>query len=528
MRLSNSFTRRFGQKTAKTPASILLSATLLLVCLLLPGAAQAQFSDNFDDGDFMQNPAWQGDTPLFRITADGKLQSNGPAATSVIHLSTPVTLLDSTIWEFSVNLAFAPSNSNYARIYLISDQADLRGSLNGYFVRIGENGTTDGVDLFLQQGALTTARRIIDGADRRAATNPVALQIRVIRNKAGVWQLFSKRDSEPDFIKEGETVIENTLPLTAGHFGIVCNFTSTNRQRFAFDDFIITDGLPPLVPIGHRELIISELLADESPRVELPSAEFVELYNPTNRAINLRNCTLGDPTTRAVLPNFSLRPGEYVILCRTVNVADFAPFGRTLGIANFPSLNNAGDELTLRNPAGQLIDQVRYTDQWYADATKAEGGWSLEQIDLTNACGEEGNWRASEADEGGTPGEPNSVAASKPDFTPPVLLAAEVVSPTQLRLAFDERLDSLAAADATNFRLEPTVAIAAASPERPGMRNIKLSLSTPLAARTVYTLRVQGLKDCNQNLVTNAQTATLALPEPADSLDVVVRTSSST
>lgn len=51
-------------------------------------------------------------------------------------------------WEFTVQINFDPSATNRARIYLISDQENLNGSLNGYSLQIGESGTTDSYDLY--------------------------------------------------------------------------------------------------------------------------------------------------------------------------------------------------------------------------------------------------------------------------------------------------------------------------------------------------------------------------------------------
>lgn len=480
--------------------------------------AQAQFADNFSDNNFTKNPAWQGDTTLFRITNDQKLQSNGPSATAVLALATPVELSGRMEWEFSVTLNFAPSTSNYVRIYLMSSQADLKNALNGYYIRIGESGNTDGIDLFRQNG--TTSTKIIDGIAGRAATNP-SFKIRVTRDVQGNWQVLSQSATESTFTSEG-TATDDVF--SSGTFvGVVCNHTSTNRQGFVFDDFKVNvEPVKPEPPVGFRELIITELLPDESPRQELPSAEFVEVYNPTDRAINLKNCTLSDGSTNTTLPSYSLESHAYLILCKSSYTTDFEAFGKVLGLSTLPSLNNSGNEITLKNPAGQLIDQVRYDISWYQDAVKADGGWSLEQIDVTNPCGEENNWTASVANEGGTPGKANSVAASKPDFTPPTLQLTEVVSATQLKLVFNEKLDSNAAAELAHYQLSPGVKIVSAQSQKPALREVVVQLQDSLRPKTLYTLTVTGIKDCNQNIAMQPQTSQLALPEEADSMDVVI------
>ena len=112
---------------------------LIAVLLLVPGYLTAQVSDDFSDGDFTSNPVWSGDNTEFEIDGN-QLNSNGPSATSVLHLSTANTVIDNTTWEFLIDLDFSPSGSNKVRAYLVSDQSDLESSLNGYFIEIGQSG----------------------------------------------------------------------------------------------------------------------------------------------------------------------------------------------------------------------------------------------------------------------------------------------------------------------------------------------------------------------------------------------------
>src|SRR5690606_17658959 len=117
-------------------------------------------------------------------------------------------------------------------------------------------------------------------------------------------------------------------------------------------------------------------------------------------------------------------PGHYVILCADAIVSQFKNYGPVVGCSNFPTLNNSGDALTLRNPASITIDSVHYRSDWYRDGDKAEGGWSLERIDPANFCAGSENWMASEDPAGGTPGRQNAVIASMPDNMGPRLVRA--------------------------------------------------------------------------------------------------------
>ena len=137
---------------------------LLLCCNCLPVIAAAQFSDDFSDGDFTNNPAWNGDTAKFEIViAPNMLHLNAPAISNVAYLSTPSQSINNAVWEFLVRMDFNPSSSNYAKVYVVSDRDSLNAALNGYFVKVGN--TTDEVSLYRQDGATDT--EIIDGTDDR-------------------------------------------------------------------------------------------------------------------------------------------------------------------------------------------------------------------------------------------------------------------------------------------------------------------------------------------------------------------------
>jgi hypothetical protein len=191
----------------------------------------AQFSDNFTDGNFTLNPAWQGSTQFFTINSSKQLQSNG-SGSDTIFLVTPSQKLIDAEWQFWLRMNFSPSNQNYIKIYLASDQADLTGNLNGYFIRIGENLSLDGIDLFRQEGAVITP--LINGTDGHGAIKPL-LRIKVIHRANGDWELYSDTTGGSNFVSEG--IANDNIINTSDYFGIVCGFTSSNAKNFYFDDF---------------------------------------------------------------------------------------------------------------------------------------------------------------------------------------------------------------------------------------------------------------------------------------------------
>ncbi|MGY3091389.1 hypothetical protein ACVWYF_004455 [Hymenobacter sp. UYAg731] len=283
---------------------------------------------------------------------------------------------------------------------------------------------------------------------------------------------------------------------------------------------------PPVTPlIG--DLIISEIFADETPQVGLPLFEYLEIYNRSlTKTISLRGVRLGkgSTTTVAVFADTArLAPGQYAVVCGSTHTADFAQYGKVYGPTSFPSLSNGGDQLILRGADGRTLFEVTYSDAWYRDIKKKDGGWSLEMIDTNNFCAGAENWTASTDASGGTPGRANSVRAVNADALAPALLRAVALNATTVRAYFSEKLDSTTAATVSRYALAaPGPAITRAAPVGPDFRQVDLTLAAALSPSRPVTLTVQTATDCAGNASGVLQPATFALPETAVSGDVVI------
>lgn len=274
-------------------------------------------------------------------------------------------------------------------------------------------------------------------------------------------------------------------------------------------------------PVSSKDIILSEIFADPSPSVSLPEVEFVEIYNRSNNPIDLGGWKFSDGSTVAILPSKIILPGNYWIIVPAASASSFTPFGNTLGVSNFPSLNNTGDALTLHTSDNQLIDSVNYNPTWYRDEEKEPGGWSLEIIDLNNPCGESDNWTASEAPAGGTPGKQNSVNANKPDLTGPQLLSVSVVNTQSLLAVFDEKIEKPVTPDL--FSIEPTIPISLADFTTTTLREVRLQLAEPLSTGIIYTLSILDLRDCSGNFIQDGfNQIQFAVPEEAEAGDLLI------
>jgi len=84
-----------------------------LLLYLSPSLSFAQLQENFQDGDFDANPTWSGDNALFTI--ESEILKLNAATAGTAFLSTPITIIDSTSWNFWLDLDFNPSaNGNFS------------------------------------------------------------------------------------------------------------------------------------------------------------------------------------------------------------------------------------------------------------------------------------------------------------------------------------------------------------------------------------------------------------------------------
>ena len=272
------------------------------------------------------------------------------------------------------------------------------------------------------------------------------------------------------------------------------------------------------------DILIDELMADPTPQVGLPNNEWLELRNVSAVTINLLGWRIGDATGQSgTMPSYNLLPDSFVIVCTASAVAVMSVYGPTISVTSFPSLDNTGDVIYLRSPQNKIIHAVSYTDAWYQNELKKDGGWTLEMIDNKNPCSGFTNWKASTDIKGGTPGKKNSVDALNKDVTAPQLLRAFATDSLNISLSFDEPLDSLKAATVGNYNISDGIGIPqSAITITPTFDKVSLKLNTPLARNKVYTVTVSTVSDCVNNTIGNKNTARVGLSEVADSLNIVI------
>ena len=344
-----------------------------LLFLLLPTLIFSQvFQDNFNDGNFTTNPQWFGDTSTFIVNNSQELQLNDTIG-GTAQLYAPLTISDSTVWEFYFRMEFAPSTSNQLRAYLSSDATDLSGSLNGYYLEIGASAATDALKLYKQTG--TTKTLLITGTVGAVANDPALASVRIIRNDAGDWQLLADYSGGTNYVLEG-TATDNTHS-TGSFFGFYCKYTSTRKDKFYFDNIqvspLFTDIEPPT---------IDTIFATSNTEIDIYFNEFV------------------DQTTADDINNY-LIDGSANVMSATRDANDFSLVHLTL---NFQLTNNQSYIVTVvniddENGNTQTNDQKNFTfldiqtatigdiliNEILADPTPSVGLPEFEFVELYNA-----------------------------------------------------------------------------------------------------------------------------------------------
>lgn len=272
------------------------------------------------------------------------------------------------------------------------------------------------------------------------------------------------------------------------------------------------------VPPEKFEIVFNEIHAIPNSSTILPNAEFVELYNRTNKLINLNGFKFSDRTSVTTINNAIIPAFGYLIVCGPSALDSLNVYGKAIAVSSFPSLNNSDDLLTLRKPNGEIIHQVEYFDTWFDNIEKEKGGWSLEMIDPNNPCGEANNWKASADNKGGTPGAQNSVFGNNPDTDAPKLVSVFAIDTSTVEVNFNEVADSLSLLNA-NYEINNAIVIDTIIWQN--SKQVILKLTNNLQPNVFYTLTINGCSDCVGNMSNNL-IADFILPAEAIKGDIII------
>ncbi|MDR0866106.1 MAG: lamin tail domain-containing protein [Candidatus Symbiothrix sp.] len=507
---------------------------IILLFSLQSLTAFSQFSDNFSDGLFLSGTHsdrevnWSGDIAEFVVNDALQLQLYSADTHSPSQLKTRSSIVGDTSWEFYVKMNFNPTASNYSKIYLASDEENLTGELNGLFIRIGYS---DKNICLMRSKKGSNNQTLIQGEKKRLDLASVALDIKATLDTDGKFQLYSRLAGETNFTLEGSCDLVE-IPVS-DWFGIVCTFTSTRNKSFFFDDFVVKqlsgngdpgtnpDPDPDPDPDFPKEgdILFSEIMAAPSSG----NPEYVELYNTTNQTFRLQDCLFfyGDKSYK--LPDKSITPKSYFVLCKTTTTDWFPENANACGVTSFPTLANTGKLLMLGNTKDELISWFEYSDKMYNDNTKKAGGWSLECIDLANLSNTSANWSATADASGGTPGKVNSIQAGNPDATIPAILSTTLLEGNQVAIVFSKPMNRNSLLNKASYRIPDTsYEITDLETDYPQGTNLTIQLNKFPPQGELIELSLSGVRDLSGNGLGTAQSISIGNGFEAEESEVII------
>ncbi len=357
---------------------------LFFVLTVLKSAAQ---DVDFMTADFNSAETWNFENENFTTSADGFITHNSDVyGTDFIYKELTDFSMEkgSVTWTVDLITDFKNSGNNNFQIFFLAnhentDYEDFEG--------VGlATGVKNSLLLIRCNGKKTETLYTFQDAFSSGSFT-------VTRSVSGVWTV------------NGETVYDDGgAQYQAGYLLMKFKFNKTGAKKFAFkfSEFWQKYEEKPIhyeaeiFQARPSEIVINEIMADVSPApFALPEKKYVELFNKSRNAFNIKNYTFVIGQDEFTLPEMWLKSNTYLVLDDE--------------FINTDKLTVSGKFLALKNADGKILDSLTYSVSLYNDDDKKSGGFSMERIDPENTCYQQNNWKASQNLSGGTPGEKNSV-----------------------------------------------------------------------------------------------------------------------
>lgn len=268
------------------------------------------------------------------------------------------------------------------------------------------------------------------------------------------------------------------------------------------------------------DVIISEIMADPSPTVGLPNAEYIELHNRTSRPVVLTNWKLTLGSTQKNLPEITIDSGAYVIITAEKNAESLSEFCDKIYTLSSLSITDGGQTIVLSDNNGNVMHAIAFKKQWHHEKIKQEGGWSLEMKDPQRPCLNAENWDSSVAELGGTPGRENSINQVVVDIQKPIIEGITTLGKRILRLHFSKSIQTVSE---HAFRIQPFIAVEKITEVPPLFQSIDVHLADSLADLQQYQIEVIDIiSDCEGNCVLTGSSKAFGVARKPSHNDLII------
>ena len=196
-------------------------------------------------------------------------------------------------------------------------------------------------------------------------------------------------------------------------------------------------GMPQRADSG--DIIINEVLFEGTE--EIP--EFIELYNPSDKIVDLRNYRLAFFDGLSSIPSdefivstefLQLMPDAYIALTENKrqlrHYFSLGPEHRTYELSNWKNLSNSGFGLALVSPDNIILDQANFNSSIHSPLVTNTAGVSLERINPEQKGSIESNWHSASSVSGyASPSEMNSQNLSSANSDNLFAISPKAISP---------------------------------------------------------------------------------------------------
>ena len=186
------------------------------------------------------------------------------------------------------------------------------------------------------------------------------------------------------------------------------------------------------------DIVINEVLFNPRPG----GVDYVELYNRSDKIINLKDCYIAGRAANGVVGAEKLLsnenrlwfPGDYIVitedpfivrqqyLCK--NPDAFAT------VATMPSYPNDKGDIVVLNSRGRIADELRYDEKWHFKLISNNEGVALERINYNSPTQNASNWHSAATNTGyGTPTYQNAQFRNDVQENAMIAITPRVFSP---------------------------------------------------------------------------------------------------
>lgn len=282
-------------------------------------------------------------------------------------------------------------------------------------------------------------------------------------------------------------VLEFSDPFQSGQKTLMIDNDLRSASGFSISGdtefpFIVFDSF------ADGDIIINEFMY----RPPSGYVRYVELFNSSNKLLNLRNWRLqrrdvsGDSERIISADDLALEPDELIVLSEDSEALEDI-FGERnfFELSSFPSFTaTVSDQIRLFTNENALADSLQYEpSEWGGN------GVALERLNENVSATFRENWAESPNDLLGTPGLPN---AAVPDSNPPEIVRASQFQDQGFILTFNERLKSDRATDKSNYSITPNLPISMIALDR---NEVMLFAGDELINDQEYEISIQGISD---------------------------------